>query len=101
MGIGEAVEFVLDMCLGPSSPAPDNDDSWHVDQTPSVILPETSAYSEVRELSAYEKYGPTHPVNWQGDGQGKGEVIRLCAYSASARQGRKEKSWLRCKVIRT
>ena len=62
--IGEAVEFVLDKFLGTGQPAPDNDDSKHVDQTPSVILPETSAYSEVRELSAYEKYGPTHPVNW-------------------------------------
>ena len=62
--IGEAVEFLFDMFLGTSSPAPDNDDSKHVDQTPSVILPETSAYSEVRELTAYERYGPLHPVNW-------------------------------------
>ena len=62
--IGEAVEFVLDMFMGPSSPAPDNDDSKHVDETQSVIFPEASAYSEVRELSAYERYGPLHPVNW-------------------------------------
>ena len=62
--VGEAVEYVLDKFLGTGQPAPDNDDSKHVDQTPSVILPDTSAYSEVRELSAYEKYGPTHPANW-------------------------------------